>query len=496
MFNFIASTISSNFIPLILSGIIFVILLWWIIKIRKVEYIIYFFMIWFPIESLVINYTPIEWYPFLKYFPEVVLYTLLIILFCKKQLGQAGSNIPHNLRLPFGLLVISLVLSGLFNWYNPTVWLLGVRQIVRFASVFLIILFAGFQPKVRKHFMRLAFYVIAAEVLIGFIQFGAQGRLDAWLFSSRAVTLDNSVVLGGNDLFWTPGTRIFATMGRYDQLGSFIMIGLLLIFPWVYKNRHQERISYALYWGVGLIGLVLTSSRASWLGVLAGILAIAQGLFGDKKIWYGLGIGAGILSLYLIFFAATHSNISNITERTNQGFAERILEAGSLAAWRDSYDGYGRIFFIINTPRIVVADSPFFGVGPGNYGGGVAAALLNTQAYDRLHLPFGVQNTVGQIDNSWFSLWGELGTVGLGIIIWIMFVMSRDAKEIYHTATARGLKLLAASFFGLTAAVVMVGFFGPYLEFRTLMFYFWLFAGVLYTSAKNETGVGNFLLTK
>lgn len=491
--NFLWSSIPSDFLPGLLAAIIFAGLMFGIVQTRKIEYVVYFFMVWFPIESLVLNVVPIGLYNFFKYVPEVILYSVLIFLYVKNRHKHRYGLIPSSLRLPFFLFGAVAVLSLLFNWYDPTIWLLGVRQMIRFVAVFLIILLAQFGTKERTTIIRLALAVVLFEVIFGLVQFGLGGRLDRWLFP-REVTIGNLAVLGGNDFFWTPGSRIFATMGRYDQLGSFIMVGLLLALPWLYSKNKEKLLRYGLYGAFGFGALILTSSRASWLGVLAGIIAVGYGLMRDKKIFQIIGFGAAVLAVYLISFMLTHDNITNITEKSNQTLAERILEAGSLAGWRESYNGYGRIFFIVNTPLMVVADSPLVGVGPGNYGGGVAAALLNSREYDRLHLPFGVQNTYGQIDNSWFSLWGELGTLGLAVVVWIMVCLGRAAARVYRSSQDERTRMLAASFFGITVAVSVVGFFGPYLEFRTLMFYFWVLAGLVFVAAGHEKDKNNFLV--
>lgn len=496
MLNFLWSTVSSVFIPGILLAIIFVIVLIGVVQTKKILYPLYFLMVWFPIESLLLNFVSVELYSILKYVPEVILYSLLLILYVKNKQQHRGGIIPHRLQWPFVAFVVVALLSLVLNWYDPTVWILGVRQMIRFVSVFFIIILAHANEKERKNLVRLAFVMIFLEVIFGLIQFGFRGHLDRWLFSTREIMVGSVAILGSNDFFWTPGTRIFATMGRYDQLGSFIMLGLVLALPWLYRGSQQQRLQYGFGMVLSCVALILTSSRASWLGVLAGSIMVGYGLFHDKKVWHILGIGVAAVGIYLISFMITHDNIVNITEKNNQALAERILEAGSLRAWRESYEGYGRIFFMVTTPRTVVADSPLFGVGPGNYGGGVAAALHNTSLYDRLHLPFGVQNTYGQIDNSWFSLWGELGTLGLLVVVWIFVVLGREAKHVYVKSHDDHTKALAAGFFGLVVALAVVGFFGPYFEFRTLMFYFWLIAGLVCTSLRHEDKQGNFLGNK
>ena len=192
--------------------------------------------------------------------------------------------------------------------------------------------------------------------------------------------------------------------------------------------------------GVLGVGLLLTRSRASWIAAFVGVVII--GIWVLKDAWVKRGtlvFVAGVL-LYTGASAALGSG-TQVVDQSSQTLSERILEAVSLRSWRESYEGYGRIFFIINTPIHVAHYAPLLGVGPGNFGGGVASALVNTAAYEKLKLPFGIQNQFGQIDNSWFSILGEMGFVG--ILIWIgMFVaLAKYAFFVYKKGTE--LSLLA-----------------------------------------------------
>ncbi|HAO52761.1 TPA: hypothetical protein DCQ85_04855, partial [Candidatus Magasanikbacteria bacterium] len=40
-------------------------------------------------------------------------------------------------------------------------------------------------------------------------------------------------------------------------------------------------------------------------------------------------------------------------------------------------------------------------------------------------------------------------------------------------------KNMAEGLIGLTVGIMAVGFFGPYFEFRTLMFYYWVIVGII-----------------
>jgi O-antigen ligase len=267
-----------------------------------------------------------------------------------------------------------------------------------------------------------------------------------------------------------------------------------MLFPlYFYISKQRQKIWYAAAMIIGLGTLYLTSSRASWIAAIVGMFVIGVVVKRDRRVMIAGAVVLGCALIYLIGFAVVKQNISSITEKPTQSFGERVFEAVSLRAWRESYDGYGRIFFIINTPRMVIREFPFFGVGPGRYGGGVAAALLMTDVYDRLHLPFGIQNIYGQIDNNWMSIWGETGTFGL--LVWIgMFVsVMHMAWYVIQKTESREEKMIAEGVLGFTAGLICMGFFGPYFEFRALMFYYWTIAGIVMLYWYREKHRGNIL---
>src|SRR3989338_9619885 len=180
---------------------------------------------------------------------------------------------------------------------------------------------------------------------------------------------------------------------------------------------------------LGIPTLVLTYSRSSWFGFLLGFLFIGLFLKKDRRVLVGLG--AFVVFLVMIL-GVSGLNVGLITEMPGQTLSERFFESFSLARWRGEYYGLGRVFWYIQTPLQVVAASPLLGFGPGQFGGGAAAALHNTKVYEQLGLPFGVYGTEGYIDNNWFSLWGETGTLGLAAYMWMYFALFAACVGVYR----------------------------------------------------------------
>jgi hypothetical protein len=493
MFDVISFVPAASF-TLVLLGFLLVLGLMTIFSLQKTEFILYALLIWFPLETVVLRYSPSEYYAVIKYLPEVLIYSTLVISWTKyiKRTNRFFPSTPLNLWL-LAFLGVALV-SLLSNWYNPVIWFLGLRQLLRFVLIFIIFLFEDYDVSVIRNFLWIGAAIVVGESILGLFQYLTGGELDKYLFFTDSISI-GPIELEGVQQNWAPGQRVFATLGRYDRLGSLLSIGLVMLFPWYYVLKTPE--NRERWWGgfiVGVMALVLTYSRASWLAFLAGMFTIGYFLVEDRRLFRTLTIGGIIVAAYLLFVIITQSFGSATVELPGKlSVRDRLVEAVSFYSWQQSYEGYGRFFFIINTPRMVVLNSPLFGVGPGNYGGGVAASLTNTAVYDRLHLPFGIQNSYGQIDNNWLSIWGEFGT--LGLLVWIMIFRSiyKSAYYVHKHSEDVIQKTIAQGLCGATISLSVLGFFGPYFEFRSLMVYFWLTVGIALYYFRNHRFAWNFL---
>jgi len=125
----------------------------------------------------------------------------------------------------------------------------------------------------------------------------------------------------------------------------------------------------------------------------------------------------------------------------------------------------------------VTPASPLFGFGPGQYGGGAVAALGNTTVYEQLALPFGVFGTEGIIDNNWFSLWGETGTLGIIFFLWMYVAILRECLRVYRTSTDGHTRAIAIGTAAAMLGIAFNAFLSTAFEIRTLAFYLWLYAG-------------------
>ncbi len=442
-----------------------------------------FLMIFIPIEPFFLKFVPDELYIYAKYFSEVLIYLLLASALLKRLLAGEHRR-PTQLDLPFALLFLVAVASAVSNFIDPGTAVLGIRQIIRFMLLFFAVAALAPDRAFLRKLVVLMLGLVLFESLLGILQAATFGALDPFLLPSERRFYDSIALTGSTEQFWAPGQRVFATLGRYDQLGTFLCFFMLLLSGWIYEisKGRWHRYFFTLFTISG-IALALTYSRASWFGFLLGFLYLAVWIKRDKKI---LAVFLATVALIASYTFYTGVVVRALTDLPDQTIFARLLEAFSYERWRGEYYGYGRVYWMLNTPLKVVPAAPIFGHGPGSYGGGAAAVLGTTKTYDQLGLPFGVYGTEGYIDNNWFSLWGEIGTLGLALYIWMFVLLFRAARTVHRGSQDPFVRGLALGFMGATLAFAFQAFLGTYLEVRTISLYFWTFGALIVVLGQKE----------
>jgi len=372
----------------------------------------------------------------------------------------------------------------ILNQVPLTVGLLGTRQMVRYVVLFFSILLLAPRRASARRIITLLFVVVFLESLLGIAQAVFPTQLDALLIPSERKFFESIQLTTGTSETWEPGTRVFGTLGRYDQLGTFLTFFLMLAAGLLWERAVPVRkMVSAAFFTAGGMALLLTQSRASWFGFAIALFVSGFLLKRDRRV-----LAAAAISVVLLFGAWIYTGVQlrYLTESPDAPIVSRFFEAFSPARWRGEYDGLGRLYWAIITPTVVVPASPIFGFGPGSFGGGAAAALHMTDVYDALKIPFGVWGTEGYIDNNWFAIWGEVGTVGLAAYAFMIISLLRLAIRVFRTSKDRELRGVALGYAGAVAAVIFQAFLGTYLEMRTLALYVWMVGAFLTVYANSQ----------
>jgi len=439
--------------------------------------------LWTPFEPFLLKFVPDELYVYARYFPEALIYLMAGLVTVHVLLERR--KLPMTpIDLPFILFMITVLASAVLNLVAPSIALLGIRQIIRYIIFYYAVIYLA-PPKARiRQTVLILFGIAAFESLLGIVQAALGGSIDAFLLPSEMKFYESIQLTVGVQQFWAPGQRVFATMGRYDQLGTYLAFFGLIAMGLIYEaKKHVEHKWLGAFMLVLLPALLLTYSRSSWFGFLLGFLVIGLWVKRDRRVAAGLVAFAIIIASVFLYEGVVVRYLVDVPQQT---ITERFLEAFSPESIKGAYYGLGRVYWWINTPLVVVRASPFFGVGPGQFGGGAAAALHNTTAYDKLGLPFGVYGTDGQIDCNWMSLWGETGTVGIIFYLAMMVVVARTALLVYKKSDDPWSRGLALGLLGAEASVAFQAFFGSYLEVRTLALFLWFIAALTAVLAKRE----------
>ena len=458
------------------------------LSLKKIEYGIMMLAAYTPFEPFLLKFVPDELYLTVRYAGEVFMIVLLVILLLKrlKNRDLKFKRTPIDLALVAFILVA--VISMIFRTVGPAyVGFLGLRQILRYVVLYYLIIYAEPAKPFVKKFLHIMLAIVFVEAIIGLAQAIIGGPADAWLLPGKRRGFP-ALDIPWQTQFWASGQCVFATFGRYDLLGIFMSFFALIGVGLAYEAKRKQRRQWLWLLVISLMPtLILTYSRLSWLGLIFGVLVIGVVLKRDRRLMIGLAALAMVITSYVsLFFVANNLNLQRITDQPKMAVAERILETFSLRSLKWGYRGYGRPYFIVNTVTRVVKRYPFFGVGPGQYGGGVAFALHLTDRYDEFRLPFGIQDAKGQIDNNWFSIWGETGTLGLVAYALILAALGRYSYVVWRHSQDPLTRGLALGYLGALTAVTFQNFLGPYFEARTLAVYLWLVGGLVVVLGEQE----------
>jgi len=450
----------------------------------KPQWMLAVFAMYLPFEPFLLKWISDDVYVFARYGSEMVVYLLVTVVLWRIATGTIRFR-RTPIDVAFAVVVFLAVVSVVVNTVAPWIAILGLRQIFRFVLLFFVTMYLAPSKALIRTLLSVMLIIVAIQSGLGLVQSVFGEPVDTFLLPSAQRTLGDLQLTSGTTQFWDPGQRVFGTLGRYDQLGTFMAFFLIILVAALYERtaRKEQEIPSWIIAFVGIIVLGLTYSRSAWFGFLFAFLFIAIVMKRDKRV---LAVSILVPIVLLGYLSFSGLVVNRLIDTADQSFTQRFFEAFSYARFSGEYYGLGRVYWIVQTVLTVVPHAPIFGFGPGTYGGGAVAALGNTEVYDALGLPFGVYGTEGYIDNNWMSMWGELGTLGLGAYLVMYITLFGVCIRIYKESKDPDVRTLALGMAGCMIAVSINAFLATYLEARTLAPYLWIFSGALVAFGKEE----------
>ncbi len=435
-----------------------------------------------PFEPFLLKWIGDDVYVFARYGSELLVYLLCSVVAWRVVTGSIKLR-RSPIDVAFVIVLVLALASVVVNTVTPWIAVLGLRQIFRFILLFFVASYLAPGKAWTRKLVAVMLVIVTVQAVLGYGQRIIGGPLDSFLLPSAQRMLGDVQLTAGTTQFWDPGQRVFGTLGRYDQLGTFMAFFLVLLVAFLYERvlkRDEELPAWVmLFFALPVLGL--TYSRSAWFGFVLAFLFIAIVMKKDKRVIAAALIVPVVIAVYL---AVTGLAVNRLIDTADQSFAQRFFEAFSVERFRGEYFGLGRVYWIVHTVATVVPAAPLFGHGPGMYGGGAVAALGNTEVYERLGLPFGVYGTEGYIDNNWMSMWGELGTLGVGAYLVMYLSLFYACIHVYRESKNADTRALALGVAAAMIAVALNAFLATYLEARTLAVYLWMFGGLVVAEGK------------
>ncbi len=356
-----------------------------------------------------------------------VWFLLLIMsaLFCdKRKLASSRANTY------LVLFVVVAIISSLISAINGTP-LAIIANGIYIVSIFplYMIVASTYDKRIVKYLLVVIFVAVLPLLLAGLIQSFAGMATPAYWVSSqeRLITI-----------------RIFGWSQNPNNLGALAMVISLaaMFLSWFYKKWYL--FVYSILAGIVLI---LTFSRASWLGLMSAIITFVL-IKNWRYIW-------------LSFIGLTALLIPSIRQRlgvvfTGQFISDSIID-GRIWSFRSILD--------------LFKSSPIIGIGPGAYGNNIArnyvSPVYGLLSQDGLVASF-------MVDMQWPQILCQTGLVGflLTLSFFISYFVNavRDFKQRGNIVSLASVSLLVSMF--------VVGCFENVWYFAPMAAIFGVFLGI------------------
>lgn len=364
--------------------------------------------------------------------------TLGAWLLARRLRGEERSLRPGPLAV-FGPLagILALGLLGAAQAVDPGYALYHVLRLVVLSAFYTLLVNASF---VTSRWIAWGLGLSAAlQAVIGLLQF-TQGR-SLGLQRLGEVVLDPawsgiSVVAVGAERW----LRAYGLAQHPNLLGGCLMVCLLLLVGYALGRSRVERLALTALFGLGLAGLLVTFSRAAWLGAMVGgavmmaLLSLTRAQ--RKSAWRAVVPFLAVALVAVVVFVATSGRL--LVPRL--GLASQGTEIRSVEERAVLMDG----------ALALIRRRPSLGVGLGNFPVALYRLVPETVAAYPSYQP---------VHNVLLLLTAELGLLGgvlwLGLLVapWIMLWLRR--RELAITPWWAGLS-------GALAGLSVVSLFDAY----------------------------------
>ncbi|MFC2061959.1 tetratricopeptide repeat protein [Elusimicrobiota bacterium] len=216
------------------------------------------------------------------------------------------------------------------------------------------------------------------------------------------------------------GQRSISTFGNPNFLSSFLLIVIFWVVGYVLTAKRPKFWFAVLI--MNLIGLAITMTRSTYLGLMVGLVIVVYILYREyKDKLRNLRITIGlIVSILIVSTAAFYSSSAQFRKRLISFFSIEKMGAAftqRILIWEASYNMF--------------SDTPVIGRGWGNFEifyPFYQGKIVEKEAYSDL------RTHANNAHNIFMELLPQVGIVGAGIYIWLIIIFIVYAGKIYKKA--------------------------------------------------------------
>lgn len=459
-------------VGLLVGVVIFIVLL------PNTRTIVLLVVIYAPFELLVYKFLPAPLNTVSRYATEALLLLTFVALIADRLLRQKTWK-KTPLDIPLLLFVGAGILSGLVNAVSPVVTLLGMRILLRYVLLYYLITQIGFDRKTIRPLLAGMLGAAIIVVGLGFAQ-SLLGQSVSDFLTVQETTLGTITLRDLPPVRLAQGTYIYSTLGRYDLLGLYSALILLLLLS-LFMHYPRRRTSLLLLLVPVGICLMLSMSRQSWLLVYTGLVAW---VFVQRNIKLGTLLILAPLVLTGLAMSLPHLvRYYSGSELSQASVLTRLLEPYS-PEYRDiSANSGGRLYVIFNVGSRILEETFLFGFGPGRFGS-LTSEVFDFSAADLLSMSEWQLKFLNDVN--WITVLGQYGVIGTTAFALMFGTLFRYAWRVYRRSADPLTKSVNLACLGSIAGLMTAAFAGPNFEQRVFSMYIWLFAGMAVSLARAE----------
>jgi putative inorganic carbon (HCO3(-)) transporter len=311
-----------------------------------------------------------------------------------------------------GMLMLG-ALVGIWSAYDPALSWPMLLTLLGSVNLFFAIVNSAVSP------WQVSSGLVIAASLLALYFVGQYGYFD---YQDEAGRLARLGQMTGS---WMPNLAFFTP--QPNAAAGFLEGAWLLSLVLAWRARGGRRLAWGLAAVVIAYGLFISGSRGSWVGLAVAILVGALLLVPNRTLRLvggGLGMGGGLLAIYLAVRLPSDRQASVINSALN-------TIVGRLVLYRNSLH--------------LLGDYPFTGIGPGD-----TFAMVYSRYQLLIQVPF-----LTYAHNLFLSVGLGYGLLGLMALAWLLIGFYRFVVRVEGSGLSeRSLPLFRAAWLGATVTFV------------------------------------------